>query len=117
MGVGVEPALGPGEARNRRKGPAVVSAISALEITKAVRRCRLALESPPDEWFADLQASSELRFEPVSVEIARLAGGFADTAPGDPADRIIVATAQTLRAKLVTADARLRESPHLVAVW
>jgi hypothetical protein len=90
MGVGVEPALGPGEARNRRQGPAVVSAISALEITKAVRRGRLALESPPDEWFADLQASPELRFEPVSVEIARLAGGFAHTAPGDPADRIIV---------------------------
>lgn len=100
-----------------RQGPAVVSAISVLEIATAVRRGRLALESPPEEWFADLQALPELRFEPVSVEIARLAGGFADTAPGDPADRIIVATAQTLRAKLVTADARLRESPHLVAVW
>jgi PIN domain nuclease of toxin-antitoxin system len=100
-----------------RQGPAIASAISVLEIATAVRRGRLVLELPLDEWLDDLRALPDLRFEPVSVEIARLAGGFADTAPGDPADRIIVATAQTLRAKLVTADTRLQESPHVAAVW
>jgi PIN domain nuclease of toxin-antitoxin system len=100
-----------------RQGPAVASAISVLEIVTAVRRGRLILESPLDEWLDDLRALPDLRFEPVSVEIARLAGGFAEAAPGDPADRIIVATAQTLRAKLVTADSRLQESPHVAVVW
>lgn len=100
-----------------RRGPAVASTISVLEIATAVRRGRLALESPVDEWLADLQALPELRFEPVSVEIARRAGISADPAPGDPADRIIVATAQALRTKLVSANARLQGTPHVSVIW
>jgi predicted nucleic acid-binding protein len=58
-----------------------------------------------------------VRFEPVSVEIARVAGSLEDPAPGDPADQLILATAKTLGAKLITADERLRASPHAAAVW
>jgi PIN domain nuclease of toxin-antitoxin system len=36
---------------------------------------------------------------------------------GDPADRIIAATARTLSARLVTADDRLRGLPDVVSVW
>jgi len=100
-----------------RQGPAIVSAITLLEIATAVRRGRLEFGLPLDQWLADLYALSELQFEPVSAEIAQLAGSFEDKTPGDPADRIIIATALTLRAKLVTADARLRASSHVVAVW
>jgi PIN domain nuclease of toxin-antitoxin system len=88
-----------------------------LEIVTAVRRGRLELGSPLDQWLADLRALPELQFQPVSGEIAELAGTFDEATPGDPADRIIVATARTLRAKLVTADERLRESPHVLTVW
>jgi PIN domain nuclease of toxin-antitoxin system len=100
-----------------RKGPVIASTISVLEIATAVRRGRLELGSPVDEWLADVGALPELRFEPVSVEISRVAGGLADTAPGDPADRIIIATAQTLGAPLVSADSALRGSPHVKTVW
>jgi PIN domain nuclease of toxin-antitoxin system len=100
-----------------RKGPAIVSTISVLEIATAVRRGRLQLASSIDEWLTDVSALPEVRFEPVSAEIARVAGGLADTAPGDPADRIIVATAQTLGARLVSADAVLRASPNVKTVW
>ena len=103
--------------RSLRDGGVVASAITVLEIATAVRRQRLELESPLDQWLADLRALPELRFEPVSVEIAQLAGSFEESLPGDPADRIIVATAQTLRMKLVTADDRLRESQRTLAVW
>jgi PIN domain nuclease of toxin-antitoxin system len=99
------------------RGPAIVSTISVLEIVTAVRRGRLELGSPLDQWLADLRALPELQFQPVSGEIAELAGTFDEATPGDPADRIIVATARTLRAKLVTADERLRESPHVLTVW
>ena len=100
-----------------RRSPAIVSTISLLEIVTAVRRGRLELGSPLEFWLADLRALPELQFQPVSGEIAQLAGSFDEAAPGDPADRIIVATALTLRAKLVTADQRQRKSSSVVTVW
>lgn len=103
--------------RSLRRGGVVASTITVLEIATAVRRGRLELVSPLDQWLSDLRALPEVLFEPVSVEIARLAGSFEDSTPGDPADRIIVATAQALRTKLVTSDERLRESQHGLAFW
>ena len=100
-----------------RRGPVVASAISVFEIATAVRRGRLELALPLEQWLADLRALPELRFEPVGAEIARAAGAFPEAMPGDPADRIIAATTIALRTKLVTADAMLRKSPYLQAVW
>ena len=79
-----------------RKGPAVASTITVLEIATAVRRGRLELGSTLDQW---------------------LAGSYAEWTSGDPADRIIMATASTLGAKLVTADERLRQSSQPLVVW
>jgi PIN domain nuclease of toxin-antitoxin system len=94
-----------------------VSAVSLFEIATAVRRDRLALGTALEEWLADLGRIAELRIEPVSAEIAVVAGALTDAIPGDPADRIIVATALALKAKLVTADRKLRKSPHVQSVW
>jgi PIN domain nuclease of toxin-antitoxin system len=99
------------------RGPVQASTISAFEIRTAVRRGRLDLGIPIEQWFADLAALPELRFQPVTAEIAVLAGSFGKDAPGDPADRLIAATALALKAKLVTADARLRAFPQLQSVW
>jgi PIN domain nuclease of toxin-antitoxin system len=93
------------------------SAISLLEISTAVRRGRLALGVPLDQWCGDLARLPELQVQAVTGEIALLAGSFDDLVPGDPADRIIAATALALDAKLVTADAQLRRVPRLQTVW
>lgn len=111
------PALSARARRVLRSGPVLASAISAFEIATAVRRGRLDLGVPLDRWFADLAILPELRLQPVTDEIARIAGSFDRTVPGDPADRIIAATAIALGAKLVTADARLRRVPQLQTVW
>jgi PIN domain nuclease of toxin-antitoxin system len=103
--------------RQLPQGTVIVSTITVLEIATAVRRGRLELGASLDQWLADLLALPELRFESVSAEIARLAGSYDDTLPGDPADRIILATAQTVGAALVTADERLRQSPNVTTVW
>jgi PIN domain nuclease of toxin-antitoxin system len=100
-----------------RDGYVAASAISLFEIATALRRRRLVLEMPAVQWLADLRRLPELRFEPVSAEIAEVAGSFDETFPGDPADRIIAATAIALGLTLVTADARLRRAPRLQAVW
>ena len=100
-----------------REGYVVASAISLFEIATAIRRGRLVLAVPPEEWLADVRLLPELRFEPVSAEIAEVAGSFDEAVPGDPADRIIAATAIALDLKLVTADKQLRRAPRLQTVW
>jgi PIN domain nuclease of toxin-antitoxin system len=100
-----------------RRGPLVASAISVFEIATAARRGRLALAVPAAQWIKDLLSLQELRIEPVTAAIAGLAGELADPMPGDPADRIIAATAALLQLRLVTADDRLQRSLKVRAVW
>jgi PIN domain nuclease of toxin-antitoxin system len=100
-----------------RRGPAVASAISIFEVATAVRRERLKLQVSLDQWLRDLRILPDLRLEPVTADIAHLAGTLEPALPGDPADRIIVATAIELKAKLVTADTRLQQSARVETVW
>ena len=99
------------------EAPAIVSAISVLEIATAARRGRLVFSIPVEQWLADAQCLPELRVEPVSAEIAQMAGAFGDELHGDPADRLIAATALCLALPLVTADAKLRSAPGLKTIW
>lgn len=98
-------------------GQIVVSAISLLEIATAIRRDRLRLNVPLDQWLADMKSLPEIRLEPVSADIAVLAGGLAEPMHGDPADRLIVATASTLGVPLVTGDKKLRASRGVKTIW
>lgn len=99
------------------EGSVVVSAISVLEIVTAVRRGRLQFANPVAQWLADAGLLPELHFEPVSSEIAELAASFGTELHGDPADRIIVATALHLGCVLVTADAKLRSCERARTIW
>ncbi len=98
-------------------GQIVVSAISLLEIATAVRRGRLQLSMPLDQWLADMKSLPEIRVESVSATIAVLAGGLAEPMHGDPADRLIVATAWTLGVSLVTGDKKLQEYRGVKTMW
>ncbi len=103
--------------RALRRGPVVASTISLFEIVTAGRRGRLQLTISTAEWLAELPRILDLRLEPVTAAIAQAAGALPDTAPGDPADRIIVATARALEARLVTADRGLRGAGLVETVW
>lgn len=98
-------------------GQIVVSAISLLEIATAIRRGRLQLSMPLDQWLADMNSLPELRVESVSAEIAVLAGGLAEPMHGDPADRLIVATTAVLGVPLVTGDRKLRAYRGIKTMW
>ncbi|SBT09343.1 Ribonuclease VapC [Candidatus Accumulibacter aalborgensis] len=100
-----------------QEAPVVVSAISILEIVTAVRRGRLQFARLVERWLADAHLLPELCFAPVSAEIAQLAGSLGQELHGDPADRIIAATAIILGCSLVTADEKLRTCRALTTVW
>lgn len=100
-----------------RRGPAVASTISLFEIATAVRRERLRLSVTLEQWLTDLRMLPDLHLEPVAANIAQLAGTLDSSFPGDPADRIIVATAIELKGTLITADARLRQSRRVETIW
>ena len=100
-----------------RKAPVAASAISVLEIATAVRRGRLVLSRPVEAWLSDLRALPELSIEPVGFEVASQAGAWGEAMPGDPADRLIAATALVLGARLVTADERLARARVVRTVW
>lgn len=103
--------------KHAANGAVVASTISVLEMVTAVRRGRLQLTMPIEQWLADVRSIPELQLEPVSADIAAVAGGLGEPMHGDPADRIIAATATVLGATLVTADERLRSVPALRTLW
>jgi PIN domain nuclease of toxin-antitoxin system len=73
--------------------------------TGALDFCRAGLSSPG------------VRLEPVTPEIAVGAARLEPGLHGDPADRLIVATALAVGAPIVTRDAQIRNSKLVETVW
>jgi len=81
-----------------------VSVISAWEIGMLEARGRLRFDVPCEEWLEQAYGLPGLSLMPLTPSIcvrsSRLPGDF----HGDPADRLIVATARELGAVLLTRD-------------
>jgi PIN domain nuclease of toxin-antitoxin system len=103
--------------QNIDEGGICVSSISAWEVALLVDRRRLELTMQVEDWIAKSEALPFLRFVGVDNQIAvrsvRLPGDLHD----DPADRMIVATAQILGVPLVTKDENLHTYPHVETIW
>ena len=99
------------------RGEAWISMISIWEMAKKVEKGQLALDRPLDDWFEASLSAEGLHVadmtRPILVDSCRLSLPF----HGDPADQIIVATARSLSAPVVTKDARLRDYPHVRTIW
>jgi PIN domain nuclease of toxin-antitoxin system len=93
-----------------------ISAVSCWEVGMLVRHGRLELAPDARTGIRDACAIPNLRVIPVTESIATEAGLLAGF-HGDPADRIIVATALELRAPVATRDVRLRASGLVSTVW
>ena len=94
-----------------------VSAISCWEISLLVRRGRLELSMPLEEWIRHSELLPYLHFVAVDPQIALLSNALPGPWHQDPADRIILATALHLGASLVTKDSKLRRLRSVPTVW
>ena len=101
--------------RARHNEGLAVSAISLWELAFLFARGRI-------QAYGTVEASvrlllEELSVRPITPEIAALAAQFPDDFSGDPADRLIGATARAEGLTLITRDESLRRSPLLKTVW
>lgn len=92
-----------------------ISSISIWEIALLVQKGKVDLGMDVKLWIEKLRKSS-LHFVPVDNEIALTSVYLPGNFHKDPADRIIVATARCLGAKLITVDAKIRAYKHVQTV-
>jgi len=85
-------------------------------IAMAIARRRIEAGSNATGFIEDVLQSRSIQVLPITPEIAVLAQSD-EFAHGDPADRIIAATALSRRAPLVSADDRLRRMSGLKVIW
>lgn len=77
----------------------------------------MKLTMSPADWVAASEALPFFDFVPVSNSIALKSVQLPGILHNDPADRIIIATAVSLGAVLVTKDEKIRNYPHVKTVW
>ncbi len=94
-----------------------VAAISWYELAWLAEHERITVRVPIASWLRGLAA--QLRTIPISPAIAHAAVSLPSSFPGDPADRLIYATAVENDLQLVSKDRAIRDHPHPrpVAVW
>ena len=94
-----------------------ISSISVWEIAILVSRGRLKLTMSDNDWVTASEALPFLNFVPVNNSIAMKSVNLPGILHNDPADRIIIATALSLGAVLVTKDEKIRNYPHVKTAW
>jgi PIN domain nuclease of toxin-antitoxin system len=94
-----------------------VAAISWFELAWLAEHERISVAIPIRSWLEQLAA--QVRTLPLTPAVAATAVSLPSTFPGDPADRLIYATAIEHGCRLVTKDRRLRahRHPRPVTVW
>lgn len=98
----------------------LISPITCWEVGMLVARGKVSLDRPTAAWVRDVLANDR-------VELAELTAGTAVTASeldgfhGDPADRLLYATARHHQAALLTKDRLIhryaKTDPTVLAVW
>lgn len=109
-----EPHLGPQAAKAinaaSRQNRLAVSAITPWEIGMLASKKRIALHKDVLEWVREALAKPGLSLVALEPEIAIASTRLPFEMHPDPADRVLVATALSLGATLVTADRSLLDT-------
>jgi PIN domain nuclease of toxin-antitoxin system len=98
----------------------LVSPISFWELAMLVEKGRVQLDRPTSLWVVDFLATDRVEAAELSPTVAIGAGELSGF-HGDPADRLIVATAKSLRIPLISKDDKIRTyaktDKALTVIW
>jgi len=92
-----------------------VSPISLWEVAMLWERGRVELDRSLEAWLEKACAQPKIRLLPITTAVAVRTANL--IMHGDPADRIIVATALTYQCALVTVDGNIHDANIVKAVW
>jgi PIN domain nuclease of toxin-antitoxin system len=101
------------------RGEVLVSPVSAWEIGLLVQKGRIRLNLEPLLWFERFLGLPGVRLTPLGVAAAISSSFLPEPFHGDPADRLLVATARALPATLITRDTKIlsyADAGHLRAL-
>jgi PIN domain nuclease of toxin-antitoxin system len=95
-----------------------VAAISCWEVAMLVLRGRIELDRDLARWVRQALAQEGVVALPLTPPVALAAALLErEEFAGDPADRMIYATAREAGARLITRDARIREFDPRGTLW
>ncbi len=94
-----------------------IASITLWEIALLIDRGRLRVNRSTESFLKMVLQRPKIAVLDLSPEIAALAFQFPPDFPGDPADRIIAATARAHGLPLVTKDRHLQDCPLLRTIW
>jgi len=103
--------------RERGRAGLVVCVFSIWEIAKLVQKGKLKFSVPMREWIAEATGAAGVTIHPLTSEICLESAELPGIFHGDPAAKIIVATARLLKAPIVTADRKILDYSHVQTVW
>lgn len=105
-GVAGDPAVMAAIEQARRDDAVIVSPISAWEIAQKEQRRpgSLGLKAPPIDVFNRIATQPGVRTAPLTPALLVTSVDLDNMGTKDPADRMIVAAAQALKARVVTGD-------------
>lgn len=100
----------------------LISPITCWEIATLAAKKRIALDREVHTWVRDLLSGERVVTAPLTPRAATSAGLLHDSGfHGDPADRLLCATAREQLVPLVTKDERIRgfarETGELRTIW
>jgi len=100
-----------------RHGGLAIASITLWELAMMLARGRVIPRGTPEAWLAELIDQSGVVVKEITPAVAALATHFPEDFPGDPAGRLIVATARAEGVPLVSRDAALRASAVIETIW
>ncbi|MBW2704964.1 MAG: type II toxin-antitoxin system VapC family toxin [Deltaproteobacteria bacterium] len=95
----------------------LVSSISVWEVALLVDKKRLKLSMDVTDWIAKSESLPFIQFIPVSNSIAVKSVNLPQPLHSDPADRIIIATALSIGAPLITKDKKISDYAPVKTIW